>query len=492
MFRNRHDLWQKKILTIGFEVCSDEVQYCAFNSDISLLDWDIIAFKPDISEFISYTDMYLGKPCLSDSLSFKLKERVEHWRREIKDAFESGKSVFVYLSDLTELYIATGEKQYSGTGRNQKTTRMVTEYNNYRSIPANISPISTKGKKIKLSPKYSKVISSYWQRFSSILSYKVIINNDISPCLITTNGNKTVGTIYRSKNSQGALFLLPDIDFYSDDFLDGEEWSSAAEQFASKFIKEIVSINKSIKNTGELTPEPEWAKIENYKLEAELKLSSALLKVENRLENIQAKKEILSEQLKDAGRLRNLLFEKGKPLEYAILDALKIIGFDVSQYDDGKSEFDAVFKSKEGRLIGEAEGKDSKSINIDKLRHLALNVHEDLERDEITIPAKSVLFGNAFRLKPLSERDDPFTTKCQSASQTSSTALVFTPDLFFIAKYLSGKKDARFAKKCREALLQTIGRVEFPLVPMKKDKSDSNAIKHNKANSADAKSRAAD
>ncbi|MEH6555337.1 hypothetical protein, partial [Pseudoalteromonas tetraodonis] len=170
-------------------------------------------------------------------------------------------------------------------------------------------------------------------------------------------------------------------------------------------------------------------------------------------------------EVKDLGRLRNLLFEKGKPLEYAILDALKIIGFEVSQFDDGKSEFDAVFESKEGRLIGEAEGKDNKAINIDKLRQLAMNIHEDLERDEVDEPAKPVLFGNSYRLQPIDERPEPFTTKCISAATTSSTALVFTPDLFHIAKYLKDKRDARYATKCRKAILTSIGKVNFPDVP---------------------------
>ena len=88
---------QKKIITIGFEIATDAVVNSDFDSDISLLDWDIVLFKPDISKFVSYADFYQGKPSLSESRSFTLKERVEHWRREIKDAVENGKTVIVYL-----------------------------------------------------------------------------------------------------------------------------------------------------------------------------------------------------------------------------------------------------------------------------------------------------------------------------------------------------------------------------------------------------------
>jgi len=75
---------KKKILSVGAELAVDDVEYCDFDSDASLLDWDIVLFKPVINEFTSYADHYQGKPSLSDSSSFSLKERSEHWRREIK------------------------------------------------------------------------------------------------------------------------------------------------------------------------------------------------------------------------------------------------------------------------------------------------------------------------------------------------------------------------------------------------------------------------
>lgn len=178
-----------------------------------------------------------------------------------------------------------------------------------------------------------------------------------------------------------------------------------------------------------------------------------------------SEKEETLEKIRQLKKLRNLLFEKGKPLEFSILDALKILGFSVSQYEDENSEFDAVFESEEGRLIGEVEGKDNKAINIDKLRQLALNIHEDLQREEVAEPAKSVLFGNAYRLAPLNERQNPFTDKCISAAVVSSTALVFTPDLFMVARYLHDNKNARFAKQCRKSILSAVGRVTFPEIP---------------------------
>ncbi|MEW4982476.1 MAG: hypothetical protein AB1Y26_04485 [Cycloclasticus sp.] len=466
---------QKNIVTVGFKLNNDNVNYCEFNSDSSLLDFDIILFKPDIDEFVSHNDMFEGKPSLSDHISFQLKDRIQHWRREILESVDCGKTVVVFLSKLTQVFIATGDKSFSGTGRNRQTTRHVGSYDNYKIIPAELNVVKTQGQEIKLAPKNSELIASYWKEFSGESSYKVTIGDKVPPCLLTKNGDKTVGSILRSKNSNGALILLPYIDFYPDDFFDEEgDWTNESVKFASRLTKSIVTIDKAIKNTGEVTAEPEWCKSTDYKLKSEDKLDTELLKIESELEQIQLKKESIINKLEDSGRLRNLLFEKGKPLEFSILDALKQLGFSVSQFENGESEFDAVFESKEGRLIGEAEGKDNKPLNIDKLRQLALNIHEDLEREEVESPAKPVLFGNAYRLQELSEREDPFTTKCHTASKTNSTALVFTPDLFMVAKYLSDNKDLRFATKCRKAILSSIGRVNFPEVP--KEKATKKAV----------------
>lgn len=152
-------------------------------------------------------------------------------------------------------------------------------------------------------------------------------------------------------------------------------------------------------------------------------------------------------------------------MEYTILDALKILGYKTTQYKDSESEFDVVFESKEGRLIGEAEGKDNKAINIDKLRQLEMNIHEDFSREEVEEMAKGELIGNAFRLTSPELREDFFTKKCLSAAIRSQTALIRATDLYKVVHYLIGKPNKIFSKKCRNAIIQATGIVQFPELP---------------------------
>jgi hypothetical protein len=76
-----------------------------------------------------------------------------------------------------------------------------------------------------------------------------------------------------------------------------------------------------------------------------------------------------------------------------------------------------------------------------------MNVLEDLEREEVELPAKAVLFGNDFRLAEPSERPEQFTTKCQTAPQQNGTALIRTVELFYAAKYLAENENDAFLSK---------------------------------------------
>jgi hypothetical protein len=230
-------------------------------------------------------------------------------------------------------------------------------------------------------------------------------------------------------------------------------------------VAAVVALDKALRSAGEVTPAPPWTDQPQYALGTESALRVQLLHAEQAVEEAQRRKEQIMAELTDAGAYRRLLFEKGKPLENVIIDTLRRFGFAAEAFKNSDSEFDVVFESEEGQFIGEAEGKDSEAVNIKKLRQLSMNIHEDLQRENVTVPAKPVLFGNGYRLLPLSERADPFTEKCRSAAASASTALVFTPDLFPPAQYLLSNPDAEYAKACRQALLSATGRVIVPAPP---------------------------
>jgi hypothetical protein len=475
----------KKILTVGIELASDDAVHEAFQSKISLLDWDIVLFRPLIDDFIhTYSENYKGRPSLSDYSSFALKESCEHWRREIKQAVENGKTVVVFLPPVNEVYVDSGKREYSGTGRNQKTTRLVEPYNNYFALPIGLVPVNTAGTEMKLS-RDAAILAPYWSEFGGVSKYEVLLSHDTSGiCLATKTGDKPVGAVIRHVKSSGSLVLLPNIDFAREEFFieaedeeegnkegeeDGEDdsfWTPEAEQFANRMIHAIVGLDGALRASVDITPEPDWAADPIYELTRERILRSELLEAERQLEAAQKQKEEVQERLRDAGDLRALLYEKGKPLELAIVKALKLMGFNAEPFQEGGSEFDVVFECPEGRLLGEAEGKDTKAVNVDKLRQLMMNIQEDLQREEVNSPAKAVLFGNGYRLQSPHSREEQFTSKCVASAKAMNTALIATSALYRSVQYLANSIDPAYSKLCRQCLLDHVGLVELPAPPV--------------------------
>lgn len=467
----------KKIVSIGMLIASDVVDHVEFTSKASLLDWDIILFRPNVSEFTAYDygmSNHSGKLCLNDQKSFALKEACEHWRREIKEAVEIGKTVIVHLCKPEEVFVQTGNKEYSGTGRNQKTINLVEPFTSYRSLPIRAKWTTSQGREMLVHPDRREILATYWDKFGPSSTYQVTFTEaDKSACLTTRHGRKAVGLHIASEAGKGGnLVLLPDMEFNADEFFaesqdddDYEPFTEAARQFAATYVAEIVALDRALLQGAERTAEPEWARAQSYSLAAEVNLREELLRAEEAVERAQHEKEALKTKLLDESKLRGLLFETGKPLEAVLLKALRILGFDAENFEDDKNEFDAVFSSAEGRLLGEAEGKDNKAINITKLRQLTMNIDEDFERDEVEVRAKGVLFGNAYRLTPPDTREAPFTDKCISSAVAQSIALVHTPDLFTVTRHVVESGDQDFAKHCREAMLRGVGVVSFPAVP---------------------------
>ena len=192
------------------------------------------------------------------------------------------------------------------------------------------------------------------------------------------------------------------------------------------------------------------------------------------IEILEIKKTELLEQISQETKLKDLLFETGKTLENAINLGLKILGYSAENYNDGVLELDHVIVSPEGdRFLGEAEGKDTSAINIDKLRQLLVNIHEDVQRDEVESPALGILFGNGFRLTEPSHREEQFTTKCLSTAKSSNCILIKTTDLFRVAKYVKESNDQTFAKSCRDSIKLGMGKiVQFPDLPPARDASE--------------------
>lgn len=463
---------QKHILSIGFDFPSGDIlniEEVLFLSNKSLCDADIIVIQPCVLE--SYKQHrykeHCGKPVLTETDSFRYLKDIEHWKQEVNLALKNAKNVCVFMSQVESFFVQKGEDLDS----------MFYLFNfeavtNYDFLPINSLDLDSKsGNQIKISQNLG-CLSTYWRNFSQYSKYKAYFELDHKTTFLTTKTeDKAVGAIIPVE--KGNLILLPHLEFDEEliEYNENNEecWTEVARSHGKKLLASFIEIDKALRSGQANTPPPEWSQKPIYKLKSELKLEKNISETNSKIDELKQQLDSDQAELEKEGHLKWLLYETGKPLETAIIKALKIIGFSAENYEDDESEFDAIFESEEGRFIGEAEGKDNKAINISKLSQLERELQEDFAREEVTEYAKGVLFGNAYRLKELNQRKDFFTQKFLSGAKRSKVALIRTPNLFPIAKYLKENSDSNFAKLCRQAIANTEGKlVEFPSIPQNK------------------------
>ncbi|MGE5472680.1 MAG: hypothetical protein ACM3UU_00475 [Ignavibacteriales bacterium] len=475
---------EKKIFCVNYSLPGDDDEYIPLESDRSLLDADIIIFNPGIPYNYHYNERYNGKPVLDQTYSFRSSEVILHWQRELKEAFDSGKTIFIFLSKPEEVCVYTGEKQSSGTGKSTVYTNIVRPLNSYDVFPVKIGKvIPVSGEEIRAT-KDIGVLSTYWGGFSKYSPFEIYLEGDFNSSLLTTkSGNKTVAAKFT--NSKGAILIIPPIKYdenkfikYIDEDEDEWEWTKEGKAFGKKYISCLIEIDKAIKKGAAVSPLPAWAKDRKFRLGIENKLTEKISIINDKIEKLKEQKTNIEVEIEKEGLLRGLLYEQGKPLELSIIHALEILGFKAEGFQNDESEFDVVFVGDEGRFIGEAEGRDNKAINIEKLSQLERNIQEDFARDEVNEYAKGVLFGNAYRLLSPEERTEFFTEKCFSGAKRSNIALIRTIDLFNVAKYIKDTKDSKFSKECRKAIKNTSGEiVNFPEISVNDEEATKEKLK---------------
>ena len=409
-----------KLLTVNCRIPGGLGEYVSPYSDNSLLDADLILFNP--------------------SAHFD-------WEDRLRDVLEAGKTVFFLL-----------------------TKNVFNKESGYPCLPFEAEVYVSSGNQMRLQPG-SMILHEYWSKFAQISSYEVYLDEAASfESLITTRGGEhAVSGIYREPCA-GSIVALPCIDLGHERFSEGVDeddnyiWNSEGKEWGKQYFEILQSIHDNLQSrTGE-TQVPSWTQAESYMTDEELRLSTELTQIEKDISNLVNKRDEVRITIREAGRLKGLLFQQGRPLEQVVKHAMRLLGFLVSQYQDAHLEIDLVLECPEGRGIGEVEGKDTRPIHITKMRQLTTNIEQDLFRDGVVERAKPILIGNAYRLQSPEERPaDHFTTKCIEVARITNTALVRTCDLFEAAKAMSDCPDQAFATSCRRAIFDANGEeVRFP------------------------------
>ena len=464
----------KKIFSIGYEVPGNHAEYVDFSSEKSLMDADILLISPGSlrpsGDWVSFSSSDGG--CYNVEASKKYKQKMSHLQKEIKDHTDSGRSVFIFLTPEEKKCLAYAVS----TTKGQRSYSTET-YSNYNFLPIGLGTLtSASGNHVQFCA--NSIFGDFYKKFEKHLEYQAYIENLKNAQIVFTGKNKAkiLGAVY--KIGAGNLIVLPCLKYDYDKFVktkkdkNGKEksyWTDAASKFGHSLVECLVKISNELSASTDKTPAPEWVNNEPaFVGTKEKQIVHSIASAEKKLSDLKKEIEKLNTELSEEQVLKDLLFEQGKPLEKAVIKALKILGYNAENYNDGDLEMDQIIISPEGhRYIGECEGKNEKDIDISKFRQLTDSMNEDYAREEVEEKAFGILFGNPQRFTPWDKRTLDFTKKCKSGAEREKIALIKTADLYKVTKYLTENEDKQFQKGCRESIHKGLGAViAFPDLPM--------------------------
>lgn len=456
------------ITGVGIEIPSIE-DFVRLDSVSSLSDSDIVVFCPSYEDANYYRkhDGYEGKCLYDKDSSVNIMEHTQHWQNELNNFMHNGKTVFIILSEKNDFFIYSGTKTFTGTGRNQTTTYHIEPYTNYNCLPFKFEFTTITGKQVY--PNHS-LVNNFYKDFKNLLEFRTYISSgDLSKSLFTTkNKDRVLGLSVKIGN--GYAVFLPYLNFNKPDLVNYDEttdeqtWTNKALKIGKQLITDLVEIDKAIRKDDNKTPTPNWVNSSEFTLkdadETKVKIEVNKKKIVSINKEIEALSVLLIEQEK----LKDLLFETGKPLEEAVTFALKILGYNAANFNDGTLELDQIITSPENiRYIGECEGKDNKDIDISKFRQLQDSLNEDFEKEEIETKAFGLIFGNPKRFILPKDRGIGFTSKCIEGAKREKIGLINTSDLFLICKQILETHNEGFKEQCRNAIHVQLGEIiKFP------------------------------
>lgn len=427
-----------KIISVDFKIDVDDVTNTKMNSEISLLDGDIILINPAktewcFGEFKKYGGSGNEYVTMSQNSIQKMKKFKER-KEEIERLLYNGKIIISFLAPIQ-------------TMKMQKNRNSYPVYSNYNWLPdeLNYLPGSIRngtGESIFLDD--SNYFTSFYSGFKNQLNYKAYLisgsidNLNLSDKLkIKNNTGNLVG--FSKKVGNGLMIFLP---YISDEFN------------SKKLVDILIQCSKPFLTNNLKTEPPNWTC--EFKIPGEKDLQDDIKKIKDEISDLKNNLDELNKDKNELTSFKKLLYEQGKPLEEEVKKSFELMGFEVTDHENDDMEHDIILECNKGRIIGEIEGKDNDPIRISKLDQLSRVVDEDFHRND-SYP-EGILIGNGYRLSNIEDRPNIFTEKVQISADRKNFGLLDTVELYKISvKLLENPNNLDLKKEAREIIFDSLG-----------------------------------
>lgn len=223
-------------------------------------------------------------------------------------------------------------------------------------------------------------------------------------------------------------------------------------------ISDVEAVQFILKTFFEVTPEtspPDWT--ESLKIPGLEDIERRIIGNEDKINNLSEANRKLEKKASDLKKYQKLLYETGSALEEIVRDSFILLN-----HKPESPKFKEEYIIKSGNKIGiiECKGKE-KSISRKDFRQL-LDYHKEYQID-FDGDFKGILIGNAWRLKPVKDRNKnefpTFPDDVKKIATKNDFALLSTVELFnIICKFIEKKIES---KEIIKKLFEAKGVVKF-------------------------------
>jgi hypothetical protein len=451
-----------RLLSLDYRPVWDPVTFTSFSGDDSVFDFDVVIWNPASSIYryaTAYNEQYRNLPSLNENTSVSLSSDISRRRKEFLDFVEAGRALVVFVVPPQQCYIDTGERTYSGTGRNRVTTTHVSLVDLWDALPlSSLGLERASGSEVEVVG--DGPISALLRKYSKYLSYSAVMKEPPGTVLAKVAGtDRALGSVVKTKGG-GLLMLLPWLDFTvdasevngaDDEEEEGEEWEwpDEAAEFQVDLLDALDQLNESA-----VQARPAWA--ERYATKPQQEINEKVVAQRQKVEKARTRLTKLQTQREELVARDQLFLGTGRALELQVRSVFELLGGTVSEPVPGRADWQVAFP--EGNAVLEVKGL-KKSAAEKHAAQLEKWVAGALE--ETGEMPKGILIANTWRETALADRsNDDFPGQMLPYSEGRGHCLLTGLRLFLIRADVEA--DPKRAAHWRKKLLQTNGVLSEP------------------------------
>lgn len=450
--------------SVGYAFHHPDVRDVSFGSGQTLLGQDVVLLQISglQGQYATSVSTYRGKLSLGSHASARISEDIARRKREFKTLLELGGTLVLFLPAPDSWYVDTGERQYSGTGRNQKVTTIVKEQHLLDVLPFSITTVPAETREMEL--RIGEPFASFWREHGYRFETSAVLSEALGETALVIEGTQSI-TASIARLEKGLVVVLPETLLYpaDEEEVEKEEEKDDDESVQMgtdnqlephswdvEFLEGLLDLVRSLRSSAGDYQQPTW--ITEYHLPGEREAADDVRKASARLAKAQEKLDFAERALALRDQRKILLTGTGPALEVLVEEALRALGLDVDPARPGRT--DRVARLGGQPAVVEIKGV-TKSAGEKDAAQLEKWVSE-YQLEHSMLP-KGILVVNGWRNTPVNERIRPvFPDQMLRYSEARGHCLISSVQL--LGAWLDAETHPGRRKAIAKSIFECVGR----------------------------------